>query len=160
AIRALSMPRFDVVTTLTTPPLIGLVGTMLRRLRGSRHVYWSMDLHPDASLALGRMSRSNPIVGWLAWLSDHVYRPADNVVVLGPYRADRIVAKRVKCDRVAMIPVWSRREEIYPVPRAENPLRAELGLADEFVAMYSGNLGLAHAFEEFLEAARRLRERV
>ncbi len=67
-IAALLLPRCDVVVTLTTPPLIGLLGTILRRLKGSRHVYWSMDLHPDASLALGRMSRRNPLVrrstGW------------------------------------------------------------------------------------------------
>ena len=55
-IKALWLPRFDLVVTFTTPPIIGLIGTILKRLRGSRHVYWSMDLHPDASLALGRMS--------------------------------------------------------------------------------------------------------
>ena len=44
--------------------------------------------------------------------------------------------------------------------RESNPLRRSLGLGDEtFVAMYSGNMGLAHSFEEFLEAARRLRDR-
>src|SRR5581483_5166620 len=90
---AVALPRFDAVITLTTPPIIGLVGTILRRLKGSRHVYWSMDLHPDASLALGRMSRSNPVVAGLSWLSDRVYREADTVVVLGPYMADRIAAK-------------------------------------------------------------------
>ena len=57
------------------------------------------------------------------------------------------------------IPVWSRRDEIYPVDRESNPLRQSLGLDDKFVAMYSGNLGLAHSFDEFLEAARRLRDR-
>ena len=57
------------------------------------------------------------------------------------------------------IPVWSRRDEIYPLPRDANPLRKSLGLERAFVAMYSGNLGLAHSFDEFLEAARRLRDR-
>ena len=57
------------------------------------------------------------------------------------------------------IPVWSRRDEIYPVAREANPLRRSLGLDGKFVAMYSGNLGLAHSFDEFLEAARRLRDR-
>jgi glycosyltransferase involved in cell wall biosynthesis len=156
---ALTLHRFDVVVTLTTPPIIGLIGTLLRRLKGSRHVYWSMDLHPDASLALGRMSRANPVVAWLAWLSDAVYRQADMVVVLGPYMADRILAKGVRPDRVATIPVWSRRDEIYPLPREGHPLRAALGLEDKFVAMYSGNLGLAHSTSEFLDAARRLRGR-
>ncbi len=156
---ALRLPRFDVVVTLTTPPIIGLVGTMLRRLKGARHIYWSMDLHPDASLALGRMSRRNPAAAWLAWLSDHVYRQADKVVVLGPYMADRILAKRVRPERVTIIPVWSRKDEIYPIPRAGHPLRAQLGLTDKFVAMYSGNLGLAHSADEFLEAARQLKDR-
>ena len=156
---ALALPRFDVVTTLTTPPIIGLIGTLLRRLKGSKHVYWSMDLHPDASLALGRMSPRHPVVAWLKRLSDLVYRQADAVVVLGPYMADRIVAKGARADRVVTIPVWSRRDEVYPLPRLGHPLRESLGVSDRFVAMYSGNLGLAHCFDEFLEAARRLRDR-
>jgi glycosyltransferase involved in cell wall biosynthesis len=73
--------------------------------------------------------------------------------------ADRILMKGVRPDRVTTIPVWSRRDEIYPVAREDNSLRQTLGLADRFVAMYSGNLGLAHSFDEFLEAARRLRDR-
>ncbi len=157
--KALLLPRFDVVVTLTTPPLIGLIGTLLAALRGSRHVYWSMDLHPDASLALGRMSKKSPIVRFLSWLSALVYRRADRVVVLGPYMADRIALKGVQFERIVTIPVWSRRDEIYPIPRATNPLRKALELEDNFVVMYSGNLGLAHSFDEILAAARRLRER-
>ena len=47
-------------------PFIGLIGTLLSRLKGTPHVYWSMDLHPDASLALRRMSPRNPL-GRAAW---------------------------------------------------------------------------------------------
>jgi glycosyltransferase involved in cell wall biosynthesis len=158
-IKTCALPRFDVVVTLTTPPIIGLIGTILQRVKGSRHVFWSMDLHPDASIALGRMAPRNPVVAALAWLSNTVYRQADRVVVLGSYMADRVFAKRVRPNRVVTIPVWSRQDEIYPIPREGHPLRAELGLADKFVAMYSGNLGLAHAFDEFLEAARQLQHR-
>src|SRR3954447_12093472 len=49
ALHGLALRRFDVVAPLATPPIIGLVGTLLRMFKGSRHVYWSMDLHPDAS---------------------------------------------------------------------------------------------------------------
>ncbi|WZO99257.1 glycosyltransferase family 4 protein [Isosphaeraceae bacterium EP7] len=159
AFAAIMLPRFDAVVTLTTPPILGLIGTILRRLKGSRHVFWSMDLHPDASIALGRMSIRNPVVAGLAWLSNAVYRQADKVVVLGPYMADLIRAKRVRDDRIAQIPVWSRKDEIYPIPREGHALRRELGFEGKFVAMYSGNLGLAHTFDDFLEAARRLRDR-
>jgi colanic acid biosynthesis glycosyl transferase WcaI len=158
-IKALLLPRFDAVVTLTTPPIIGLVGTFLKWIKGTRHAYWSMDLHPDASLALGRMSPTHPVVRLFYWLSGFVYRQADRVVVLGPYMADRIALKHVHADRVETIPVWSRREEIYPIPRAANSMRKSMGLDDAFVVMYSGNLGLAHSFEEFLAAARVLRDR-
>jgi colanic acid biosynthesis glycosyl transferase WcaI len=159
ATKAVMLPRCDIVVTLTTPPIIGLIGTILRRLKNSRHVFWSMDLHPDASLALGRMSRKNRVVMALANLSDAVYRRADRVVALGPYMADRLRDKGVRPARISTIPVWSRSDEVYPHPRAGHPLREQLGLADKFVVMYSGNMGLAHSFEEFLEAARRLRDR-
>ena len=156
---ALTLPRFDAVVTLTTPPIIGLIGTLLRKLRGSCHVFWSMDLHPDASLALGMASKRNPLIAALAWLSDAIYRKADRVVVLGPYMADRIRGKGVRDSRIVEVPVWSRRDEVYPIPREGHPMRAALGLDGKFVAMYSGNLGLAHSAVEFIEAARRLRHR-
>jgi glycosyltransferase involved in cell wall biosynthesis len=159
ALGALFLARFDVVVTLTTPPLVGLIGSVLKRLRRSRHIYWSMDLHPDASVALRRMSPRSIFGRLMHGLSGFVYRGADIVVTLGPYMADRVAQKQVPPDRIAMIPVWSRRDEIYPIARAANPLRKSLGLEEALVAMYSGNLGLAHSFDEFLEAARRLRHR-
>ena len=158
-IKAMLMPRFDAVVTLTTPPIIGLIGTLLKWIKGTCHAYWSMDLHPDASMALGRMSPKHPVVRLLYWLSAFVYRQADCVVVLGPYMADRIALKKVGADRIKTIPVWSRREEIYPIPREANSMRKSMRLDDAFVVMYSGNLGLAHSFEEFLSAARTLRDR-
>ncbi len=157
--KAVMLPRFDTVVTLTTPPIIGLVGTLLKKLRSTRHVYWSMDLHPDASVALGRMKADQLFPRFMTRLSGMVYRRADSVVVLGPYMADRIALKHVAAERIVTIPVWSRREEIYPIPRTANPLRKALGIGDAFIAMYSGNLGLAHAFEDFLAAARHLRDR-
>ncbi len=158
-VKSLLLPRFDAVVTLTTPPLIGLVGTFLQRLKKTRHVYWSMDLHPDASLALGRMSHKGLFARLMYRLSGFIYSQADQVVVLGPYMADRIALKSVAAERITTISVWSQRDEIFPTPRDANPLRRALGLEGVFVAMYSGNLGLAHSFDEFIEAARRLHDR-
>jgi len=99
------------------------------------------------------------LIRFWSWLSAYVYRRADRVVVLGPYMADRIALKGVAPERIVTIPVWSRRDEIYPLPCASNPLRKALGVAGKFVVMYSGNLGLAHTFDEFLAAAVSLRHR-
>ena len=155
-IKALRLRRPDLVITLTTPPLIALIGYLLRCLRGSRHVYWSMDLHPDASIALGLMNRRRRSVRFFVWLSDLLYRKADQVVALGPYMEDRLIAKGVSPRRLCVIPVWGRRDEAESAPSS---IRQSLGLKDEYLFMYSGNHGLAHSFDEILEAARRLKHR-
>jgi glycosyltransferase involved in cell wall biosynthesis len=54
--------------------------------------------------------------------------------------------------------VWSHDVQPDGVGRASNALASELGIRDEFVVMYSGNAGLAHRFEEVLDAMDRLRD--
>jgi glycosyltransferase involved in cell wall biosynthesis len=158
--KALGLPRFDLVVTLTTPPLIGLIGLLLRKLRQTRHVFWSMDLHPDASLALGRMNPRKPLVKMLVWLSACLYRNADRVVALGSYMEDRLLAKGVRAQRISIIPVWGRRgESSEDEGRDSTSLRTELGLSNKLIVMYSGNHGLAHSFDEVIEAAVRLKQR-
>jgi hypothetical protein len=45
--------KHDVVVCLTTPPFIALIGVLLRWMKGSRFVFWTMDLYPDVPLAAG-----------------------------------------------------------------------------------------------------------
>ena len=42
ALRGIRGPKPALVLTLTTPPLISLLGTLLRWIRGSRHFIWEM----------------------------------------------------------------------------------------------------------------------
>ncbi len=60
--------------------------------------------------------------------------------------------------RLHVIPPWPLDEHLKPVPRAANPFRAEHGLNDKLVFLYSGNLGIGHPIAAILEAAHRLRD--
>ena len=151
-------PRYDSVVFLTTPPLVATVGALARRLRGVRYGIWSMDLHPDAEVALGMLSAQGLPARLLHALNTWSYRRADYVVALGPHMRQRILEKGVEPARAATIPVWSWADQIRPVERADNPLRADLGLDDRFVAMYSGNAGLAHQFEAVCETMDAFRD--
>jgi colanic acid biosynthesis glycosyl transferase WcaI len=149
--------RFDLVVTLTTPPLLSAAAAAPNRLRGRSYGVWSMDLHPDAEFALGMLGEHSLAGRLLENLNGWGYRSADFVVDLGTCMKDRLRAKGVDEARLHTIPVWSRADEVVPVDHRENPLRRELGLEGKFVVMYSGNAGLAHCFEEVLDAAQRLR---
>lgn len=154
--RVLVGRSYDLVVTLTTPPLLPLVGTLARRIRGQRYGIWSMDLHPDAEVAAGMLKEDGWLARGLHALNDAGYRNADLVVDLGTYMKRRLMERGLSEDVLHTIPVWSRRDEVYPVHHAENPLRRELGLGDKFVVMYSGNAGLAHRFDEVLDVMKRL----
>jgi glycosyltransferase involved in cell wall biosynthesis len=152
--RVLTGPRYDSVVTLTTPPLIALVGTIARLVRGQSYGIWSMDLHPDAEVAVGMLGPDQTLTRLLHALNNWAYRRADFVVDLGPYMKRRLRDKGVADDRLRTIPVWNKKDEVYPIPDEENPLVNEVGLEDRFVIMYSGNAGLGHRFDEVLAAMK------
>jgi glycosyltransferase involved in cell wall biosynthesis len=154
--RVLAGPAYDYIVTLTTPPLLPLVGAIARRVRGQAYGVWSMDLHPDAEVATGMLEEDGAPARLLHALNDAGYRNADFVVDLGAYMKRRIHKKGVPDDRLHTIPVWNKKEEISPIEHDENPLRHDLGLDDKFVVMYSGNAGRAHRFEEVLAVMKRL----
>ena len=51
--RALLLPKMDICVSLTTPPFIAIIGLMLRSLKGTQMVLWTMDLYPEVTVALG-----------------------------------------------------------------------------------------------------------
>jgi len=154
--RVLTGPSFDSVVTLTTPPLLPLVGRVAQALRGQRYGIWSMDLHPDAEVAAGMLREGGLPARFLHALNNAGYRNADFVVELGTYMKRRLRDKGLSEEQLYTVPVWGTKEDVSPLPHAENPLRSELGLDGKFVVMYSGNAGRAHRFNEVLAVMERL----
>ncbi|MCS3629067.1 glycosyltransferase family 4 protein [Salinibacter ruber] len=151
--RLLKGPRYDAVVSLTTPPLLPVAMAAARLLRGQPYGIWSMDLHPEAEQAVGMIAEDGRLARVLQGLADWSYRRAAFTVDLGPHMKERIRAKGVPDERLHTIPVWNKRDEVYPIPDDQNPLMEKVGLEDKFVVMYSGNAGLGHRFDEVLRAA-------
>ncbi|MAD78989.1 MAG: glycosyltransferase WbuB [Planctomycetaceae bacterium] len=156
-VKSMLLPRHDVVVCFTTPPFIAVVGRMLRFVKGTKFVYWVMDLYPDLPIACGVMRSGSLASRFFEWVNRSCLRSADADVVLGRCMADLVRSKGVPEDRIRMIGVWSDQEEVKPVPRDENPYRREWGIGDRTLIMYSGNFGIGHDVETFLHAARELR---
>ncbi len=175
----LSLPRYDVVICLTTPPFVALIGALLKAVKGSRFIFWTMDLYPDLPVEAGIIARNGLAHRILGAIDTFCLRRADVVVTLGRCMRDRIIAKGIPMDRIAMIHPWSDPDEIpelpvrrlelavdslatqrpaAPVPCGPNPLRTEWELGDRFVIQYSGNFGLGHDAETVFGAMLTLKE--
>jgi glycosyltransferase involved in cell wall biosynthesis len=157
-VKTLRVPKPDVVLCLTTPPFIATVGLLLRALRGSKMVYYVMDLYPDVPVACGVLRARSPVTGLLERINRYCLRRADRTVVLGRCMLDRVTAKIGQADHLRLVPPWACGKEIAPLPAERNEFRIEQGWSGKFVAAYSGNLGLAHELETMLSAIKSLND--
>jgi glycosyltransferase involved in cell wall biosynthesis len=155
--RSLALGRFDACLVLTTPPFIGLLGSALKRMRGTRFVLWSMDVWPDVAEALGTLKANGLVARGLRAVSRRIHRSADAVVSLGPAMSRRLVRRGASPEQVLTVPNWVPAEAVQPRPWGKSYVE-DFDLDGQFVVMYSGNMGMGHEFDTFLDAAALLRE--
>lgn len=155
--KVISLPRHDVIVSLTTPPFISLVGIIAGWIKGNRTAYWVMDMYPDLPLACGVLKPRSPITWFTERVNRFCARRSSVTIALGRCMRDLILSKGVPSEKVRIIQVWSDQEAVKPVAREANKYRQQWGLGNRLLVMYSGNFGLGHDVETFLKAAERLR---
>jgi colanic acid biosynthesis glycosyl transferase WcaI len=153
---ALCERRPDVIVVETDPPVLGLVGALLRRWHRCRLVFYLQDLYPEVGLALGRL-RPGLITHILHTATQAGLHNSDRVVVLGEDMRRRVLRRGIKPNKIAVVPNWSDTRLIRPT-NGESQLRLHWELAGRFAVMYSGNLGLSQNLTVVLEVAERMRE--
>jgi len=159
AAKAIQIGRHDVSVCFTTPPFIALLGLVLRGLRGTKVVYWVMDLYPDVLVVTGVLREDSLTTRVLERLNRLALARADRTVVLGRCMERRVLAKGIDPANVERINVWSDVNEICPRPRAENSYRREWGVGERTLVMYSGNFGIGHDVDTFAAGAKLLSDR-
>jgi len=150
AVRGLTLPRPDLVLTLTTPPLLSLLGTLISTLRGSRHFIWEMDVYPDVAIDLDYFKAGGLADRLTGFLADLSRRRADGIIALGECMKQRLVGRGLDPNSIAVADNWADAAAIHPLPRPGDP--------SQLVLLYSGNLGLAHDLDTLTESIRQLRD--
>lgn len=134
--------RPDLIVTLTTPPMLGLIGHAAQRFRGARHVTWEMDLYPEVAVDVGYF-RPGRLARLAARLSRYLRTEADAVIALGSCMRRRLIGTGIAPDRIHVVENWADERLLEPRPSS----------CDDFRVLYSGNLGLAHETDTVLAAA-------
>ena len=156
ALRLWSSPQFDVVVTMTSPPLISFVATLAVPGRARSIVFWSMDLNPDEAIAAGWLRDKSPAARLLSRMLLHSLQRADRIVALDRFMKARIEAKGIPAEKVLLVPPWSHDDHVRFDPGGREEFRGIHKLSSRFVVMYSGNHSPCHPLETLLQAAERL----
>ncbi len=150
--------RPTVFVTQTNPPLLVPLVALVALLHRRPFVIIAQDVYPELLFANG-MVRPGGVAGRvLRRLFAWAYRRATRVVALGEVMRQRLIEKGAPAESVEVISNWATGDE--SVDRAKaNDLRAEWGLEDHFVILYSGNIGVAHDVETPIAALKVLLDR-
>jgi len=157
-IRILSLRRPDVYVVISPPLLLGAAAWFVVRLKRAPFIFHVQDLQPDAAVGL-RMLRTGLFTRMLYWLEASAYKHATRVSGISDEILDAFRRKGVPDERLILFPNTVVLPAAAEIP-ARGRFRAKYGFAaDEFLAVYAGNLGVKQGLQVLLDAAELLRER-
>ena len=136
----------DIVLSANTP--LEAQRELMKAVRRSEaaFVFWMQDFY---SLAITRLlgprwSGLGPIVGaWYRRLEKRQLEQSDAIIVISDAFRAELSAFHLDPRHIYFIPNWGPLSQV-PVRPKVNPWSVEAGLADRFVFLYSGTLGLKH----------------
>ncbi len=147
--------RHDAVIAMSPPLTMGITGRLVAWSHRAALVFNVQDIFPDAAVETGAIS-NRQVIAAASWLERLSYRSADAITVLSDDLAANVVGKlpAARSHRVRTIPNFVDTDALRPADRLTN-YRRELGIGDEPVLLYAGNVGYSQSLELLVETARR-----
>lgn len=142
------------VVFLVEPTLFAApVALLASKIVGARTILHVQDLEVDAAFAVGHLAGKKLLkrVGYA--FERFCLKRLDQVVTISNRMADKLAEKGIDRKRILVVRNWVDLDSIYPL-EGPSPYRAELGYKDDdFIVLYSGNIGAKQGLSVLLEAA-------
>jgi colanic acid biosynthesis glycosyl transferase WcaI len=144
----------DAVIAMSPPLTLGLTGWGTHVVRRGPLIFNIQDVFPDAAVETGAIT-NRWVIAIAKTLEKLSYQRAAAITVLSNDLRDNVVAKVRPSKRadVRVIPNFVDTDVIRPQDRMTE-LRGELGIGDETVVLYAGNVGFSQSLDMVVEAAR------
>ena len=145
--------KVDGVLAMSPPLTLGLTGWFTKIIRRAPLVFNIQDVFPDAAIQTGAISNKR-IIAAAKWLERMSYQRSDAVVLLSQDLRTNIANKIDKKfhQRLHVIPNFVDTSAITPQDRM-TAYRRELGIGDQLVVMYAGNVGFSQSLNLVVDAA-------
>lgn len=151
-LRALFLSAPDIYVVVSPPLLLGVAAWLVGKLKRAPFVFHVQDMQPDAAVGLG-MLKASWFTKALYGLEAFAYRRAARVSGITPGMLASFRGKGVPEAKLIYFPnTIELSSDVSAPPRGT--FRARHGFApDDFLAVYSGNLGVKQGLDILLEAS-------
>lgn len=138
------------IMTFLPPYFVSYRCLRFSKRAGARHLLVMYDIHPDTLIKRRALSSKNPIAWLLKRQTRFVIQGSDHVISIGrDMRSYLIEEYGISLDKISYIPNWGSASDTYSsedqIPITETD--------EEFLVVYSGNLGEASGIDDLLRAA-------
>ncbi len=155
--QALLGGRVDGVLAMSPPFTMGLTGWGVHVVRRGPLVFNVQDVFPDAAIATGAIT-DRRLIAVARWVERVSYGRSAAITVVGEEMRANVVGKVPdRATDVIVIPNFVDTEVIRPMDR-RTALRSRLGIGDEPVVMYAGNIGWSQSLAMVVDVARQMPE--
>ena len=161
-IKALQISKtenFNIVVTLSNPPIIGLVGVFLSKNNNIPYVSVLYDIHPDIVKATRWIKLPGFIFNCWNTITSWIVDNSTRTVVLGHGMKQNLIdTKNSDPDKIDIIPIWARPEF---TPRDTNKIKVKekFGIkSDNILILFAGNIGIMQPVSPVIKAAENLKD--
>lgn len=151
--------KYDLLFLGSTPPTMGLVGAILKKIKNKPFVYNVQDVFPDSLVTTG-ITKQGSLLWKIGSIVEKItYSSADRIIVISESFKTNLISKNVPEEKIVVINNWIDTDAVYPVLKANNSIYDEFNIPkDKYIILYAGNLGNAQGSDVILESADLLSE--
>ena len=147
--------RYDVVLA-TSPQFFNAVsGYLVSKIRQRPFIFEVRDLWPESIVAVGAL-KNNRIIRLLEGIEWFLYKNARHIVAAVEGIRTNLTERGIPPEKISLVPNGVDLEMFRPRSKA-GAVCDQYGLQDHFVVSYIGTHGMAHALDQVLLAADRLK---
>ena len=150
--------KFDVVVCVVHPFQLGILPLLYRKLRGTPFIYHVQDLQVDIADEMG-MIKNKKLLSILYKTEKYVMNNAAVVSSISEGMLNKIKDKGLAHDNFYLFPNWVDTKFIKPLNKKESLLEKFGYSTNDFIVLYSGNMGEKQGLETVIEAADFLRDK-
>jgi len=143
----------------STPPIQGVLGACLKKIKKVPFVYNLQDIFPDSLAGTGLAKKGSILWKIGRVVENFTYKHADKIIVISEDFKKNIMAKGVPEDKIVVVYNWVDQNAVVNVDRSENKLIAKYGIdPSKFYIEYSGNIGLTQNMDMLLDVMKELKD--
>lgn len=153
----IKVKNVDLIYLVSTPPIQGVLGAILKKIKKVPFVYNLQDIFPDSLVGTGLANRSGLLWKIGRVIENFTYKYADKIIVISEDFKKNIMAKGVPEEKIVVVYNWVDQNAVKNIDRKDNKLFDRYNLdRNKFIITYSGNIGLTQNMDLLLDVAKGL----